>query len=53
MRPVNVSLRKMEIYDRRNSGKSSMLEAYRMLQIVDPDLRKMAEKYRKIYKGIK
>jgi len=35
IRPLNISFRKMEIFERRNSNISSMEEAHRILEGVD------------------
>jgi len=47
IKPVNFSARKQEIFERRNEilagGQSSMIEAYKMLLEVDPDLTKTIE----------
>lgn len=45
VRPISFSLRKMDIYARRTDpGRpSSMEEAYRMIKIVDSDLKETAK----------
>lgn len=41
--PVVISLRKAEIYDRRNPGVSSLEESHVLLKEVDPDLTSLLE----------
>jgi len=46
--PVVISLRKAEIYNRRNPGVSSLEESHALSEEVDPDLTSLLELKREI-----